>query len=847
MDTKNHSYKLYRKKYKDIYYRMPKRKYAAYELTEIDISYGIQHITDIKQEGVFYYKGNNDSLQVCLTMELGCCYNPKLDSLELGIFLYKEDIEEPVLILTEKPDNILNLKFNFGNEIVRSGKYFIFFDNLEDAKGDNILYPFQIVNDESFSAKDVRTVHMIQLGSSEDIHQLSKKLILKINFWKLIDSLQNFSLSCYNKQWRLMCKCDDVCASPSPNKALLQTRLTSPHFWTEGEYFIIFSKKNIPILKINFHLTAQRKIECQFESIENEYEYNILTNFLEKDKCWTDGLQAFPGLAAIRHKIVQHPEIYVFNKYREKYDLKPVCSYNHFLLTGKDNGYNYKIFCKIIELLDSELDTRRCNLQQMIKSRNNNKEEDEKFYLRCEEMVYIDQLSELFSGKGNMILSEILDTLRNNYSNSVLVFSGTEAEIKQLFDEFPELKDYFPPQNHFQVESFSIDDILYLIKESLKSEEIELVPESWIKLYKYLCDEAGNGRLGVWDKIILGKFIQEKLINTLRKKVFEIYKSTHANVSKHLTTIYPDDIELSIKIHNVDSSFAQSIAQLDAMIGLENVKQNIKNTFSWIQFNRSRAELGLPFQKESPHHMIFTGNPGTGKTTVAKLIGKIYHSLGILSKGDVIVTERSKLVGQWIGETEKNVTEVLRMAKGNVLFIDEAYTLCDSKKDRRDFGYRVIESLLTVLAQENPDMIVVLAGYETEMNLMMDCNIGLKGRFPYKLNFADYSVDELLLIGKSLFDKEEYILTAEAQKLWHTFIFDTYENRDKYFSNARWITQMIKNELLHIVAKRILHHPDMKNRKFYQTIEKEDIFDLIHKNKTPQTIISDRPRIGFCA
>ena len=124
------------------------------------------------------------------------------------------------------------------------------------------------------------------------------------------------------------------------------------------------------------------------------------------------------------------------------------------------------------------------------------------------------------------------------------------------------------------------------------------------------------------------------------------------------------------------------------------------------------------------------------RTTVAKMIGRIYHSLGILSKGDVVVAERGTLVGRYIGETEQKMQQVLEQARGNVLFIDEAYTLCDSTDDRKDYGYRVIECLLTVMAEDNPDMTVIMAGYGREMDRMLQANQGLRGRFAHCLHLS---------------------------------------------------------------------------------------------------------------
>ena len=248
--------------------------------------------------------------------------------------------------------------------------------------------------------------------------------------------------------------------------------------------------------------------------------------------------------------------------------------------------------------------------------------------------------------------------------------------------------------------------------------------------------------------------------------------------------------------------------------------------------------------------MIFTGNPGTGKTTVAKLVGRIYHSLGLLSKGGVIVTERTKLVGRYLGETERNMAAVLEQAKGNVLFIDEAYTLCDNDQgDRRDFGCRVLESLLTVLAQKNPDMIVILAGYEKEMNQMLEMNPGMKGRFPYKFCFEDYNADELFQIASMLLKRAEYRLTPEAESRLMETIRETVKHKDAFFHNARWVEQYILDGVVSAMSDRLMDKPlYWESRDLLQTIEVQDIEVAYQKMKPGLKVVSEqRKRIGFVA
>ena len=149
-------------------------------------------------------------------------------------------------------------------------------------------------------------------------------------------------------------------------------------------------------------------------------------------------------------------------------------------------------------------------------------------------------------------------------------------------------------------------------------------------------------------------------------------------------------------------------------------------------------------------HMVFTGNPGTGKTTIAKYLGDIYRGIGALSSGHLVETDRSKLVGQYLGETEKNTLNAIERASGGVLFIDEAYNLFVEDQDRRDFGHRVIETLLTYLSLDDSDMIVILAGYTNEMERLLESNPGLKSRFPYIFRFGDYTPDQLMKNGEKV-------------------------------------------------------------------------------------------------
>ena len=240
------------------------------------------------------------------------------------------------------------------------------------------------------------------------------------------------------------------------------------------------------------------------------------------------------------------------------------------------------------------------------------------------------------------------------------------------------------------------------------------------------------------------------------------------------------------------------------MVGLRTLKETLSTTFCQVRFKERRRRMGLPVGEETASHVIFTGNPGTGKTTVARLLGRIYRALGLLSKGEVISTERRELVGEYIGQTEEKMNAILRRARGNVLFIDEAYSLCTDSDDRRDYGRHVVESLLSVLTEPHPDMVVVLAGYDDEMDRLMQSNPGLKSRFPYKFHFADYTADELMQIAGLTLERGGYRLTPEAGELLRDTVENALAHKDRFFANARWVNRFVTSGILPAMARRVM-------------------------------------------
>ena len=290
--------------------------------------------------------------------------------------------------------------------------------------------------------------------------------------------------------------------------------------------------------------------------------------------------------------------------------------------------------------------------------------------------------------------------------------------------------------------------------------------------------------------------------------------------------------------------------ELQEMVGLHRVKEDMAEARMMACFLQRRKDLSLDSGAENRHHMLFLGNPGTGKTTVARLVGKMYHYIGVLSSGHTVEVSRTDLVGEYIGQTEKKMKEVIDKARGGVLFIDEAYTLIEKDTYSKDYGKEVIQALLTVLSEPNPDMIIILAGYEDKMRILLQSNPGLKDRFPLRFYFDDYTAEELLEMAHRSLQQRNFILTPEADRQLELLVREASAQRDEYFGNGRWIHNLINQGILKSMARRImsLPHPDISSRKLFCTIEACDITSAAQRFQECYPLkLKASARIGFRA
>ena len=228
--------------------------------------------------------------------------------------------------------------------------------------------------------------------------------------------------------------------------------------------------------------------------------------------------------------------------------------------------------------------------------------------------------------------------------------------------------------------------------------------------------------------------------------------------------------------------FDELMAQLEELVGLEDVKKDIKNLVNLMKVRKLREANDLPVPPMSLH-MVFMGNPGTGKTTVARIVSGLYAAIGVLEKGQLVEVDRSGLVAGYVGQTALKTQEAIQKALGGVLFIDEAYSLASGGEN--DFGREAIETILKAMEDHRKELIVIVAGYTGPMEKFLSSNPGLESRFNKYFFFPDYNGEQLMAIFRSQCKKNGYTLTEESEKAAVELFTDLYENRSDNFGNGR--------------------------------------------------------------
>ncbi|OAD90707.1 hypothetical protein A7A78_05115 [Aequorivita soesokkakensis] len=278
-----------------------------------------------------------------------------------------------------------------------------------------------------------------------------------------------------------------------------------------------------------------------------------------------------------------------------------------------------------------------------------------------------------------------------------------------------------------------------------------------------------------------------------------------------------------------DDTLEKVLAELHELIGMVGIKKNVEDLTNFLKVQKIREREGLKTMNTSPH-MVFMGPPGTGKTTVARLLGRVYKHLGYLEKGHLIETDRAGMVAGYVGQTAIKTDEIITSALGGVLFIDEAYSL--TSNGFNDFGGEAIEILLKRMEDHRDNFVVVVAGYPDEMQIFIQSNPGLQSRFNRYFEFDHFTAEELMQIFKLNVKKADFILTEEAEDKLNEILIKLHEKRDRSFGNARTIRNLFE-KIIERQANRIVSITPI-TKDLLMNLTEEDIPEI---NATVKSIL----------
>lgn len=489
-----------------------------------------------------------------------------------------------------------------------------------------------------------------------------------------------------------------------------------------------------------------------------------------------------------------------FNCARVRCELGFSFGHQHYVLTGNEGVGKSDAVQEIYQRMIGVSGIKSCITEDAISMFEVNDGFGNAMNNACQDNILLHiKNAERLSIRGNVNpkngIEELCDRIPK-MKNSVVILSGKRNQLLELVKGHDKAKDLFTYMFHF--EDLTPEAMFKYMVEYVNSKNYLFDPATepvFMDYLNFVYKLRGSNFRNIY-------FLQDIFDKEIVPKMSErVMKKNQSPEQLDLCTIMPEDLP-EIRHPNTEAA----IKKLESLVGLDNVKKQILDHTALVKLNNLRATKGM-YNKMPPMHMVFTGNPGTGKTTIASHIGEIYHSIGVLSSGHVVVTDRTKLVGEYIGTTEKNAMNAINSASGGVLFIDEAYNLFTESDNKRDFGMRVIETLLTYLGSDDTDMIVILAGYTEEMKRMLEANPGMKSRFPYIFEFEDYTPEQLMQIGKIALEKEHYTLSPEAERKLAKYIIYEYDHKDEHFGNGRFITRLITTQIIPSLSRRLLKKP----------------------------------------
>lgn len=429
-------------------------------------------------------------------------------------------------------------------------------------------------------------------------------------------------------------------------------------------------------------------------------------------------------------------------------------------------------------------------------------------------ILFIDEAYSLYRADSpNDYGIEAIDTLvkamEDRRGEFVVILAGYAEEMNKLMEMNPGLKSRINVQIHF--ENYIEEELLQIGKKIAAEKHYELDAGA-----EYAFTQKIRS-LQVDNSFANGRTVRNIIEDAIREKAFRI--GTNKVSHDELTRLSAIDFGMDTD-EDIVQGTSVILEELNNLTGLENVKKSVTEILDLVQLQKRRKEMGFK-SEEISLNMIFTGNPGTGKTTIARLISRLFKEAGILKKGQLVEVTREDLVGEYIGQTATKTLKKIKEAYGGVLFIDEAYTLAQGGDN--DYGKEAISTLIKEMEDNRDKLMVIMAGYTREMEELLLLNPGLKSRIGFTIEFPDYKPMELIKIFKDLCVANDYILERPAEAKLRIIFEELYADRDKNFGNARLARQIFEKIRMRQAYRIMTEGTTSRNPEEIITIKEEDI------------------------